>query len=271
MDCIIRVINGPDQGREHRLVAGPNLIGRGNRAALRLTPEDVSWEHAVVTRDGTDYYLENLSALGTWVGDARITGRVRLRPRDKVRLTKDTVLRIDAAEGGGGLLSSRLFLGVLLVAMLGLLAGAIFYSSRSDAGTASADWARAYNVLMPWLRQQSTRRRIAPEAVDLFQTAWRLDQARDYKDAQLRWLRLQEILATAEPQLHSLALAEKEIGVTQDDRRSRMRALQKLLSPPTPNYEPSDEELPAAMAEFVERRLAWCRDQLGTGSVLNPS
>src|SRR3982750_4092589 len=155
MDCLLRVIEGPDKGREFPISAGAHLIGRGNRAALRLSPEDVSWEHAVVTRDGAEYYLENLSALGTWVGDAKISGKVRLRPRDKVRLTKDTVLRLDAADGGGGLLSSRAFLGTLLVVMLGIGAAVGFYSGKSDGSTGDADWAGAYNKLLPWLKDQS--------------------------------------------------------------------------------------------------------------------
>src|SRR6266550_6127044 len=143
MDCILRVIHGPDQGQEHRLQPGPNLIGRGKQAALRLSPEDISWEHAVVTRQGEEYYVENLSAVGTWVGDARIDGRVRLRPRDKVRLSKETVLRLDTADGGGGLLGNRLFLGSLLVAMLGLLVGVVFYQGRTSGpsrGTGPDDW-----------------------------------------------------------------------------------------------------------------------------------
>src|SRR3954451_18821437 len=127
MDCVIRVINGPDAGQEHRLRAGANLIGRGTRAALRLSPEDVSWEHAVVTRQGDEYYVENLSALGTWVGDAKIAGKVRLRPRDKVRLTKDTVLRLDAADGDGGVLGGRGLLVLAIVVLLGVLAAVAFY------------------------------------------------------------------------------------------------------------------------------------------------
>src|SRR5947209_18578138 len=102
MDWLIRVIQGPEQGQERLLQPGPNRVGRGRSAGLKLSPEDVSWEHAVVTRDGDEYYVENLSAQGTWVGDARVNGRVRLKPRDRIRLSEETILRVEPAAGGGG-------------------------------------------------------------------------------------------------------------------------------------------------------------------------
>ena len=76
MDCVIRVISGPELGLEHKVQQGAHVIGRGNKAALRLTPEDVSWEHALVTREGDDYFVENLSSQGTWIGDSKVAGYI---------------------------------------------------------------------------------------------------------------------------------------------------------------------------------------------------
>src|SRR5580692_4976713 len=101
MDLLIRVIEGPDAGLVQPLQPGPNMIGRGKAAAVKLSVEDVSWEHALVTRDQDQCFLENLSALGTWVGEARVNGRVRVRPGDKIRLTEQTVLRVESAGGSG--------------------------------------------------------------------------------------------------------------------------------------------------------------------------
>ena len=261
MDCVIRVISGPDQGREHRLQPGPNLIGRGNKAALRLTPEDVSWEHAVVTRQGDEYYVENLSALGTWVGDARISGRVRLRPRDTVRLSGDTALRLESADGAGGALGSRTFLVAAVIVMLGVLAAVAFYQFGGEGeAPGGSDWAGAYNTLAPWLREQAARGRAPAEAPDLYQTAWRLEQAGDYAHSQPQWLRLQVILAADEGRMRSLALADQHAD-----------ALQNLLAPPGREHVPSDEQKSAALAQFVQRRLTYSTKMKGGSSLLRPS
>src|SRR5882762_1900210 len=95
MDCILKVIKGPDAGTSCKLQPGPNLVGRSMKAALKLTPSDISWEHLAVNRNGDQCLAENLSASGSYIDDARLTGPVKLRPRDQVRLSKDTVLRFE--------------------------------------------------------------------------------------------------------------------------------------------------------------------------------
>ena len=70
MDCLIRVIKGPDTGASVPLPGGIVVMGRSPKAGLRLSSPDISWEHAQIVRNGTDCTLENLSAAGTYLGDA---------------------------------------------------------------------------------------------------------------------------------------------------------------------------------------------------------
>ena len=123
MDCILRVIKGPDTGTTCRLVSGQNLVGRSSKAALKLTPEDISWEHLSVTRNGDQYIAENLSALGSYLDEARLTAAVKLRAGDQFRLSGNTVIRFEAVDGGGGMsFLGRKGLPILLVLLaLGFL------------------------------------------------------------------------------------------------------------------------------------------------------
>lgn len=176
MDLVINVISGPEKGQTFPVPPGSHVIGRGQKAAVKLSPEDVSWEHAVLTREGDDYFIENLSALGTWVGDTKVAGRVRLRPRDKIRLSGDCIVRLEP-PGGGGLFSSRAFLGLLLSVMLSLAVAAVFYSGEFEgSGSSVDDWDNAHRILAPWLEKQATKGRVPREAVDLFDRVWRLNR-----------------------------------------------------------------------------------------------
>ena len=250
MEWLIRVIEGPDKGTEHRLPPDgkPTVIGRGRAAGVRLSPEDVSWEHAVVTGERGELYLENLSALGTWVGDAKVAGRVRLRPRDRLRLSKETVLQVDSAEGGGGLLGNRGFLVTVLLLLLGLL-GAVAYFQGAGASSGTDDWAAAYNTLQPWAKQQAARRKLAPEAVEILQDAWRLDNANAWAASHKLWLRLQVALAADEKAMRCFELAAKD---------PKDRTLQSFLTP-RPGYSPSEEDKAAALGQFVRRRMAYSK------------
>lgn len=250
MEWLIRVIEGPDKGTEQRVDPGgdPVVIGRGRAAGVRLSPEDVSWEHAVVTEERGELYVENLSALGTWVGDAKVAGRVRLRPRDRVRLSKETVLQVDSADGGTGLLGNRGFLVAVLLLLLALL-GAVAYFQAAGGSTGTNDWGAAYNALLPWAKQQAARKRLAPEAAEILQDAWRLDNANAWAASHKLWLRLQVALAADEKAMRCFALAAKD---------PNDQTLQSFLTPP-PGYSPSEEDKAAALGQFVRRRMSYSK------------
>lgn len=251
MTCIIRVIKGPDTGASCRLQPGTHLIGRSLKASLRLTPTDISYEHATITVTGDDYVVENLSALGTYLDDAKITGPVKLRPRDQLRLSKDTVLRLESEGADAGLLSSRKGIMTLLVLILMVVLGLVIWSvTLEDKPT--DDWPHAYNELAPWVSREVAAKRMPADATRLFQNAWRLEQSGDYERSAPLWLRLQMLLESLEDRRAIIAAST-----------AHPKALQEMLNP-TPGVasaEPSDEQMSAAFSQFVTRRLAWSSRQ----------
>lgn len=253
MDCVIRVLSGPDAGESARLQPGVNLIGRSPKAALRLKASDISWEHCSITRSGDEYIAENLSALGTYIDDAKLSSPVKLRPRDQLRLSKDTLLRFEVMGDDVGLLAGRR--GIVL-ALVVLLLGAITWFCW-DAMTpvkAADDWTSAYNVLEPWVAEEAAARRLPPDTAVLFRDAWRLEQAEDYRNSSALWLRLQLAVDSVE-----------ERGGLQKASAENPGALQQLLTPPAAKNNGAsqalDEQRPAAFAQFVKRRLDWSTRQ----------
>jgi DNA-binding winged helix-turn-helix (wHTH) protein len=74
-------------GRRIRLVAGENLIGRDPAARVWLDVASVSRRHASIIIDAEGALLEDLgSKNGTTVGTETVSGRVRLRDGDIVRV-----------------------------------------------------------------------------------------------------------------------------------------------------------------------------------------
>ncbi len=257
MDCIVKVIKGPDTGLSCRLQAGPNLIGRSSRAVLQLTAPDISWEHVLVIRNGEDYAVENLSSMGTYIDDAKITGRIKLRTRDQLRLSRDTVLRFESESGDGGLLGNRkLLLGLagLALVLLGWLVLANPFA-RSEVG--DSDWERVFNQTVSWTDRQAACRQLPRQVSQLFREGWRLEQAKDYQGSYATWLRLQLLLDGLEDRRHFSRLSVENPN-----------ALQMMLSPaPSQLAEPGDAELAGALVQFVKRRLLWSSRFLKTSGL----
>jgi len=251
MDCILRVISGSDAGTTARLQPGSNLIGRSPKAALRLKPGDISYEHCTITRAGDEYVVENLSALGTYLDDAKLSGPVKLRPRDELRLSKDTVVRLEAVGGESGLLAGRRgVLATLIILMMGM-AGFIAWNVMGPTKLAD-DWNGAYYLLEPWVKNEVRANRLSADTTVLFRDAWRLEQAEDYAGSLQIWLRLQLTLDSVEGS-QGLQKASAE----------HPQALQHMLSSRR-NIEESpvsDEEMSAAFAQFVKRRLDYSSRQ----------
>ena len=251
MDCIIRVIKGPDAGATARLQPGSNLFGRSPKAVLRLTAPDISWEHCTITRNGDEYFAENLSALGTYIDDAKLAGPVKLRPRDQLRLSKETVLRFEAVGNDAGLLAGRRGLLVTLIVVLLVALALIAWDVFSPTKLAD-DWAGAYNSLEPWVAQETQARHLPADTAILFRDAWRLEQAEDYERSAAMWLRLQMAMDSVE--------SSRALQKASADNPS---ALQQLLTPGRNigQRQALDEEMSAAFTQFVKRRLDWSARQ----------
>jgi hypothetical protein len=249
MDCVIRVIKGPDAGAELTLPVGPTLVGRSASAGLRLDAPDVSWEHLVITRSGDDYTLENLSANGTWIEGNKVSGQCKLRLREQIRLSDKTVLRLEPV-GAGSLMAGRWqpIAVALVLLFLGLIGYLLLKPARGPG--VDDDWTRAYGLVGPWMERAERARRLPAGTADLFREAWRQEQLEDYKHSQHAWLRLKMSFDSVEDRLRAGAL-----------QRERPHALQRMLTPRKDDPEPDEDDMTAAAAEFVSRRLAWSTKQ----------
>lgn len=259
MDGSVRVIKGPDAGVSCKLKPGVNIIGRSSKAALTLTSPDISWEHFSIIRNGDQYLAENLSAMGTYLDESKITGQIKLRSRDQLRISKDTVIRFDS----GGTLDGGLFAGgrgiALLVGIaLAIIAGVVLMIIHSRA--AQPNWDAAYVQLNAWVQQQvepddpkmvPVDKRLPPETLHLFQNAWALEQSHDYLASNRVWLRLRLLVEHLQD--------DQKLPLDSPDNVHALRNL--LIPPPGPAWEPSNDELAAAFKQFVIGRLAWSTEQ----------
>ena len=74
-------------GREIGLQRGENLLGRSRDCRVRVDSTRVSRRHARITIDGEAALIEDCgSRNGTWVGQSRTSGRVRLRDGDAIAI-----------------------------------------------------------------------------------------------------------------------------------------------------------------------------------------
>jgi pSer/pThr/pTyr-binding forkhead associated (FHA) protein len=241
MDCVIKIIQGPETGQEFRCAATETILGRGPRSHIRLGSPSVSYEHAVVVRNGNEFFLENLSASGTFVNDEKISGRVKLRVRDTFRLGQETIARVESLPQAGGELGRRRLLIVAVVAMLVLLVVVLFVDPFSPARS-NINWQPVYVKLDEFVRQETTAGKLPTEVLEHLEKAWRLREAGDALNANKEWIRLRVLLAGM----------EDKIGYQADADMYR-RALANLLSPPKDAAAPDQDQMAAALVQFVAR------------------
>lgn len=81
--------NGPQAGKRYELRADRTVMGRHPDCQVVIDVGAVSRQHAAVAREGSDYYLEDLSSRnGTFLNEepTKIEGRRLLKPGDVVRV-----------------------------------------------------------------------------------------------------------------------------------------------------------------------------------------
>ncbi len=223
MDCLIKIVKGPGEGEEFHCAGGETVLGRSARSHVRLESPTISFEHAVITRNGDEFFLENLSASGTFVNNERISGRVKLRAKDQLRPGQETVVRVEAVPAGSGEESRRKWLMGGVVAMIVLFMIVIVWDPHSgNSGTINAK--KAYEQLDAWLRDVTAADRLPAEVQDHFEKAWRLRMAGDMADSGKEWQRVGILLATLEEKTGFQAASD-----------ANRHALSILLNPKTPS------------------------------------
>jgi pSer/pThr/pTyr-binding forkhead associated (FHA) protein len=245
LDCVIKIIKGPDEGQEFRCSGTEAVIGRSPRSQVRLTSPAVSFEHAIISRVGSDFYIENLSAAGTYINDERIISRVRLRARDQLRFSADTVGRVAEVPttSAGGRRRILLAAVVSLLVILVILA----LANPFAATAAPTSYRVAYEKLEAWAQRETDNHDLDPATLPLLREAWRLQMSGDTEHAAQLWINLQILLANQEPKLGFGAAAK---------RSDNQAALQHLaaVNPKIP-YQPTDEEMGAALVQFVNQQV----------------
>lgn len=90
---ILFVLQGHEQGAVFPIGSGRSSIGREASARVSLSDDTVSREHAYLSRENGEVYLEDLSSLnGTFVNGQRLDGRIRLRSGDRLRFGDHTIV-----------------------------------------------------------------------------------------------------------------------------------------------------------------------------------
>jgi two-component system cell cycle response regulator len=87
------VLSGSSVGEMYRLDKERVLVGRGDKADLRLIDDGISREHAQIVRDGGQMFLEDLgSTNGTYRNGERVK-REALAEGDKILVGSTTILK----------------------------------------------------------------------------------------------------------------------------------------------------------------------------------
>jgi len=243
MECVIKITAGPEAGQEFHCHAGETVIGRSPRCAVRLSAASVSYEHAVISLASDGFYVENLSANGTYLNNERVAGRTRLKARDQLKLGEETVARVEAvpAASGGG--SSRVMMLALLAAIL--FGGLILVVLDPFSGSGERDWNKVHAMLQEWVHVETEGHRLPPETERLLGEAWRLELAGDRKNAPKAWVRLRVYLASAEG---GVRLEE----YSQQNRRALTRLLESENTPGAAT-QAAPEDMGAALVQFVSQ------------------
>lgn len=89
---------GPMQYRSFPLSESPQLVGRGQAATIDTQSDDVSREHARLTREGNAWLLEDLeSTNGTFVESERISSRL-IRPGTRFQLAHCEFILLEQSD-----------------------------------------------------------------------------------------------------------------------------------------------------------------------------
>jgi phosphoserine phosphatase RsbU/P len=91
------ILRDPAGGREYPLSGARHLLGRGPDCDIRFDDPLVSSRHALITRTGDNFFLEDLkSRNGTALNGQRVFGSIPLHPGDRVELGGHPLFFLDA-------------------------------------------------------------------------------------------------------------------------------------------------------------------------------
>jgi pSer/pThr/pTyr-binding forkhead associated (FHA) protein len=238
------MIKGPEQGQRFECSGTEAVVGRSPRSQVRLASPTASYEHAIITRNGDDFYIENLSATGTYINEERISGKVRLKANDQLRFGPGTIARVESVPSSGGAGSRRRWLVIAFVTMLVVALGLMVFDPFSTPAQ-RLDLRAAYSNLDGWTQGEIKARVLPQEANDLLREAWRLEMSGDKSRANKLWIKLSVLLDGVEQRTGYQAASGKFPNalshlVASDHKDGASDAI-------------GDEEMGAALVQFVSR------------------
>ncbi|MCL2640850.1 MAG: FHA domain-containing protein [Phycisphaerales bacterium] len=247
MDCTIKIIKGPEEGQEFRCAGNETIVGRSPRSQVRLSSQTISYEHAIVSKIGDEFFIENLSANGTFVNDDRISGKVKLRARDRLQFGQETIGRVEAVPGAA-MTSQRRLLWIVagISMMLTVVLLAVAALSPAQAGV---NVGRAYPKLEAFVQEQVERKQMPPQSLELMKRAWRLEMSRDRTNSRAVWRDLNILLASREQEAKMEFL---QAMYAHPDALSRMASEDNSVA----SFTPTETQLKAALVQFVVRMAA---------------
>ena len=93
-DAYLVVMAGSNVGEMYKLDKEQLVIGRGDKADLRLVDDGISRDHARILKEGDRMMLEDMgSTNGTYCNGARVSARQPLAEGDKILLGSTTILK----------------------------------------------------------------------------------------------------------------------------------------------------------------------------------
>ena len=187
MDCTLKIIAGPETGQEF-LCAGPETyLGRSQRCVVRLNSPSVSFEHALITRVGDEYFVENLSANGTVLNNERLLAKTRLRVKDQIRLGHETTVRVESLPLAAAAGSSRRILLAVLAGVVILVVALVL--NHESGGT--TDMSARYQKMQEYVQEQVATGGLPTDVAALMSDAWRLQTSGAAAQAGQTWLKLE--------------------------------------------------------------------------------
>lgn len=113
--AFLRVVSGPQKGREYELTARESVIGRNPACQIVVSLDAVSRQHARVLRTESGDWIEDLqSRNGTKVNDETISRRRKLLPGDVIKICDVAFTYVDpnvvvskGADGGSSIIRPR--------------------------------------------------------------------------------------------------------------------------------------------------------------------
>jgi pSer/pThr/pTyr-binding forkhead associated (FHA) protein len=262
---VLKVTKGPDAGKRFEVDGARAVIGRSERADVRLTDPAAGWEHAAIVVSDREAVLENLSAAGLRLNGASLEKQSRIRHSDVIGISPITEVLAEVYKASG---RPDRRVAVAVVAGAGVIAAGVVAAAvmqapgKRDATPGPEDWRMAYGALSSQLRNWSRDGVVDLSICTAFDEGWRAEEAGEPAVARemytAAWRALQ--ITPQPPKWRSGSDRGGIIGETYSGSGRALGELVWTVSHPRTNGQPSLEQMPEArradaLMRFLSKRV----------------